>query len=412
MFRKWKYLYSSSLISLGLFIIVLYAYRLNFPTIPYFDEIHYTKFYHDLIHNQKYDFISTHPLLWGLLTWPFLTIFGEAPAVWRIISLLAGLLTILGVYFLTKRIFRDTLVALFAVFFFTFDCISFTQARIAMMNSLALLFMIFSLYVFLGYWLDKNDPKKSALLGTGICLGLAISTKLAAISMVLMVYFLFLQKLIKSKKNKRKLFFDGMVFLFIIPLIIYFAVYSWLLFLPGYSWQDIWYIHNFNLHFNLEVAAPHRYSSSWWGWPLLLRPIWFYFTNQKGMVNGIICIGNPAIFGMIPVIMAYLLWDWIDYKRLASIGLIFFGFLGSWLFYAPMSRLTYFHYFYFSMPFVAMGLAWVSAQLWQTGRLGKSLVSLYMILVLGMFIYWYPLLTGLSISQGYYQNHMWFPSWI
>ena len=411
---KKKHLKCLSYILLGLCVIVLYGYRLNFTSAPYFDELHYTHFFHGFIFQHIYQLITVHPLLWGLLTWPFIAMFGESMTVWRIVSLLAGLLSIIGVYVLAKRISQSTLVALFAVFFFTFDCISLTQARVAMMNSLCLLWMILSLYIFLKYWQAPKGCGNLTLFATGICLGLAASTKLTALSMVLMIHFLFIQKLIKNKENKFSVLFSGVVLLFILPIIIYFAVYSWMFSLPGCSWHVIWGIQQFNFNYNLKIAGtqPHPYTSSWWGWPLILRPIWFYFAHQKGTVNGILCIGNPAVFWMIPVMTAYLFWYWVRHGCLAAVGLILFGFLSQWTIYALCPRTTFFHYFYLSMPFVAMGLAWICAQLWQKGTMGKTLVSLYMILVLGMFIYWYPLLTGLTISDEYYRNHIWFSSWI
>jgi len=185
--------------------------------------------------------------------------------------------------------------------------------------------------------------------------------------------------------------------------------------LPGCTWHHIWFIQQFNFNYNLKVAASlaHPYSSFWWEWPLLLRPMWFYFAHQNGTVNGIFCIGNPIIFWMVPLMTIYLAWYWACQGRLASIGIILLGFLSQWLFYAPSLRLAFFYYFYSSLPFVALGLAWICAQMWQSGnKTGKLLVTLYMIAVLGMFIYWYPLLTGFSISEAYYRNHIWFSSWI
>jgi len=280
---------------------------------------------------------------------------------------------------------------------------------------LCLLFMLLSLYIFLKYWMGPKEPSMPILMGTGIFLGLALATKWAAISMFFMIDCLYIQKAIKSKKNYHpmKSLFYGFTFLIILPVLIYFTVYSWMFTLQGCTWHDIWYIQRFNLFYNLKVAAtqPHPYVSFWWQWPLLLRPIWFYFAHQKGMVNGLICIGNPAIFWMIPVMISCLVLDSIR-QRSVSLWVVIFGFLCQWLFYAHAPRTTFFHYFYYSMPFVAMGLAWLSAQLWQLRKTGRWVVSLYMILVFGMFVYWYPLLTGLTISESYYQTHIWLRSWI
>lgn len=400
-------------ILLALCVVVLYGYRLNFPPEPYYDEVHYVRFLKKLIHEHTYDYASSHPPLWHLLTWGCMVLFGEHPVVWRLVSLLAGLLLLLWVYFLAQRISRDSLTALFTVFFLAFDCISLTQARIGMFNSLALLFAIIALWAFLHFLPERPGPRKKVLLSTGIFLGLGLATKLTSLSTLGIIYFLLILKAMKSRGQRKPLFFESIFFLGILPVVIYFAAHAFIPFLPGYSWKDIWKIQVFNFRYHLVEAATqtHLYASQWWGWPLLLRPIWYYFTNQEGVVKGIISIGNPAIFWMIPVMAVYLLWDFLRHKSQAS-GLILLGFFGQWLFYACGLRLKFFHYIYFAMPFVAIGLAWICRKLWGKGRCGKILVCLYLVLVLGMFLYWYPLLTGLPIPVKYFQQHMWFRSWI
>jgi hypothetical protein len=54
---------------------------------------------------------------------------------------------------------------------------------------------------------------------------------------------------------------------------------------------------------NYEAAvadATHPYSSKWWTWPLLLRPVWYYWKDPgpiTGTVVGIWGSGNPACGG-------------------------------------------------------------------------------------------------------------------
>lgn len=401
------------IILLAAAVCVIYSWRLNFPTEPYFDEVHDIKFLKILIHEHKIDHVSPHPPLWSLLTWPCVALFGEYPAVWRMVSLLAGLLLIPCVYIVGKKITRNATIGLLAAFFFAFDCVSLTQARIAMFNSLALLFAILSLWAFLNYGLDRLWPRRKALMWAGIFLGLALSSKLSSFSIIPVIAFLLIHKAIKSPEERKALFFESILFLGIVPVAIYFAAHAFIPFLPGYSWSSIWEIQKFNFqyHFVQAKTQTHQYSSQWWGWPLMLRPTWYYFTSNSGVVNGIIAVGNPAIFWMIPAMAVYLFWGLVRHKNKVS-GLIVFGYLSQWLFYASIARLKFFHYIYIAMPFVAIGLGLICAQLWAKGKVGKFLVCAYLALVLGMFIYWYPLLTGLPISDKYYQHHMWFRSWI
>ena len=148
----------------------------------------------------------------------------------------------------------------------------------------------------------------------------------------------------------------------------------------------------------------------------MLRPIWFYFDAQRfgkpeAVIKGILCIGNPAIFWMIPVAIGYLIWDFCKRRAWAS-GLVLLGFFTQWLPYAFFGRLKFFHYFYTAMPFVAMALALLLSRLWAWGKPGRVIVVLYLILVAGMFVYWYPLLTALPVSGKFFQHHMWFKKWI
>jgi dolichyl-phosphate-mannose--protein O-mannosyl transferase len=394
-------------------ICVIYSYRLNFPPEPYYDEVHYVRFLKKLIHEHTYDYVSPHPPLWHLMTLAAIGILGEQPVAWRIVSLLSGLLLIPFLYLLTKKITHDTPTAICAAMLFALDCISFTQARIGMFNSLSLLWMMLALWAFLHLQPERPWPRRRVLLSTGFFLGLGVATKLATLGMAMIIYFLAIFEAIKRRGERKELILESILFLVILPLIIYFCAHAFIPFLPGYSWKSIWEIQKFNFHYHLVEAATqtHQYASQWWGWPLLLRPVWYYYAPEASVVRGIVCIGNPAIFWVIPSMVAYLFWDLLRRKS-KTVALILLGFLGQWLFYAIGARLKFFHYFYFAMPFVAMGLAWICRQLWKQGRVARILVCAYLVLVLGMFIYWYPLLAGIPIPEKYFQHHMWFRSWI
>jgi dolichyl-phosphate-mannose--protein O-mannosyl transferase len=410
--QRLRFIYIGVMLA-ALCVAAIYSWRLNFPPEPYYDEEHYVQFLTRLIHGHTYTYVSPHPLLWHLLTCGCMVCFGELPSVWRSVSLLAGLMLILWVYLLAEQISRDPPTAFFAAFIFSFDCISLTQARIGMLNSLALLFMIMSLWAFLRYWLTQQWPRKAALCSSGIFLGLALSTRLTSLSMLPMIGFLVMLRWIKHPPERKALFWEGIFFLVFLPALIYFATYAFIPFLPGQTWRDVWKIQEFNFHYHFRVAntQAHPYASQWWGWPLLLRPIWYYFTGQKGIVNGIICIGNPLVFWAIPIMFLYHAWNLARHKVRAS-GLILWGFCLQWLLYAFISRVKFFHYFYFAMPFVAIGLALMYKRIWDQGRAGQIAVCICLALILGMFLYWYPLLTGLPISEKYFQHHMWFRPWI
>ena len=219
--------------------------------------------------------------------------------------------------------------------------------------------------------------------------------------------------LVRSPQERKGLLSLIIIWFGLVPIAIFFASHLFIPFMGRHHWSDIWTIQltQINYHLNVAPYQKHGYSSLWWGWPLILRPIWYYFQSLNGEVRGILCIGNPLIFWSIPLVMGYMIWDVIRNRALAS-GLILWGFLCQWLFFAGVKRIKFFHYFDSAMPYVVLALAVIAIKLWRTGVWGRAAVTAYIALVVGMFFYWYPLLTGFPISQAYFQQHMWFKSWI
>jgi dolichyl-phosphate-mannose--protein O-mannosyl transferase len=161
-------------------------------------------------------------------------------------------------------------------------------------------------------------------------------------------------------------------------------------------------------HWGLKEG--HSYGSDWWGWPVLQRPIWLFF-EKPGPVHGIFCVGNPALFWTLPVSFYYAGRRWIENgDRLVVLAVV--GFLSQWLPWMFIGRVKFFHYIYPAVPFGCLATALLLKALWARGLWGKAAASAYLALVAGMFAYWYPLLSGFPVSEAYYQNHLWFPSWI
>lgn len=399
-------------ILLGILLLFVYGYQLHHPPEPYYDEVHYVKFVRQLIYENYYNFYAnTHPPLWHLLVALCIEIFGDFSFPWRIVSLSAGLGVLYLVYSLTKKITASPQIAALATFFMAFDCLSLTQARIAM-NSLMLLFMLLSLSHFLDAFKKEKPFNSSSLRNAGIFFGLALSTKFISLKMLLFLIPLFILEL-KNRKNERSFILrDILLYFLVAPLAIFLCVYLFVPLLKDSTFTDIWKIFAFQTKYHLTTQQTHTYGSRWWSWPLMFRPIWFYYQKQpNATVSGILCIGNPAIFWLIPIIVGNLFWGFFRKKSTVS-GLILLGFLTQWLSHALVRRVQFFHHFYTAMPFVAMGLGLLIIRVWRMGKVGRGIVIAYLILVAAMFVYWYPLLAGLSIPHEYYKQHMWFRSWI
>ena len=65
---------------------------------------------------------------------------------------------------------------------------------------------------------------------------------------------------------------------------------------PLQAWLWVWDWH-VKAASKISAAIPHGWGSPWWSWPIMLRPIrYFYGVNGEGLLQVVIAIGNPLIW--------------------------------------------------------------------------------------------------------------------
>ncbi|MEI9849588.1 MAG: hypothetical protein WDN24_00610 [Sphingomonas sp.] len=59
-----------------------------------------------------------------------------------------------------------------------------------------------------------------------------------------------------------------------------------------------------------QVLRPHNYQSDWWSWPLMVRPIWYFYEWDAGAWRGVLLVGNPVVMwgGLIAVGACFAAW--------------------------------------------------------------------------------------------------------
>ncbi len=85
-------------------------------------------------------------------------------------------------------------------------------------------------------------------------------------------------------------------------------------------------------------------------------------------------------------------------------------FLFSWLPYMFISRATFIYHFYISMPLLCLAAAYLINMYWTT-RKGKAATLIFFAVVIGMFIAFYPVISGMPVSTSWIHALKWFPSW-
>jgi dolichyl-phosphate-mannose--protein O-mannosyl transferase len=205
----------------------------------------------------------------------------------------------------------------------------------------------------------------------------------------------------------------GIVYL--LAYIPYFALGHGFVDLVSMQWQMY--------HYHATLVATHPYSSQWWQWPLLDKPILYYahYTHTAAS-HGACCVStiralpNPIVwwFGLISV--PYV--GWLAYReRNKGYALLVVAYLFQWLPWIGSPRLSFEYHFYPNLAIIILANAIVLQRIWNYARGGGSVwpryaVVLYGAAVVASFVYFFPIVSGYPISWDAWQARMWNPHWI
>jgi dolichyl-phosphate-mannose-protein mannosyltransferase len=181
--------------------------------------------------------------------------------------------------------------------------------------------------------------------------------------------------------------------------------------------------------FMSTLSASHPYESQPWDWFVMSRPVAFYanqYTNAAGThlekpgivgpyMREVLALGNPAIWWVSIPAMAVCLVFWLT-RRDWRAGAALLGIAAGWLPWLPFPARTKF--FYYALEFepfliicivLCLGLILGPAAAQPRRRaIGAVVAGAYVIAVLVLFWYFYPILTGQAIPYSDWLSHMWY----
>jgi dolichyl-phosphate-mannose--protein O-mannosyl transferase len=192
--------------------------------------------------------------------------------------------------------------------------------------------------------------------------------------------------------------------------------------------------HREMVQFGVGLNSRHPYMSQPWDWFVITRPVAFYwnsYTDAAGLhvakagttgpwVQEVLAIGNPAIWWMSLPAMAFCLGWWLtrrDWRAGAALLCVAAGWV-SWL---PFVSRTKFYYYALAFePFLiicivlCLGLIMGAAGRPVSARrvLGTVVVGGYVLAVLLVFWWFYPILAGKVIPYSHWYSLMWYRGWI
>lgn len=383
----------------------------------YFDEVYYARTAYEYLHGLS-PYTSVHPPLGMLLIAIGIIIFGMNSFGWRLIPNLAGIALIGIMYLFAKRLFGSRRGAIIASILLMFDFMHFSLNRMASIDSTATLFIVLEYYFLYSYLIFKHKEQHNqsiiALFWCGIFFGLGMATKWDTIFTVPLIFGTILYTELWKKRifpiQLIKTITLAIILLIIIPLTIYLSSY-----IPGFiantnsnfsQYVLVFQETMFNYHMNIAKTITHTYSSNWWSWPLIVRPLsLFYWQDNQGLSSSVVLLGNPAIWWLGLVTISSTLLIAVKTKKLLPwyLCLMAFSLYLPWIF---VGRLSFIYYFYVVTPFWILTIAYILQQ-------SKPIIIYsYLVLVILLFIMFYPALSGIPVSRNYVVHYLqWFSSW-
>ncbi|OPG14230.1 phospholipid carrier-dependent glycosyltransferase [Microbispora sp. GKU 823] len=401
-------------------------------------------------------------------------IFGANPFGWRFTAALLGTLSILILARTARRMTRSTLLGCAAGVLLSLDALHFVLSRTALLD----IFLMF--WVLAGFaclvadrdwsrsrladWHEAGSPADGPRLGlrpwrlaAGLCLGLALATKwtggfyIAAFAIMTLLWDAGARRAVGTPRPygvvARRDLPLAAVWMAVVPVVTYVVSFTgWFVTDKGYgrNWDQAtsngpvyfvidslrsWFDYQeqvFGFHKGLE--ASHPYQSEPWQWPLLLRPVAFFYESPKncGAAScswAVLGTGTPVIWyaGLLALI-GMIAWyvatrDWRG-------GAVLLGYAAGWLpwfYFAIANNRTMF--MFYAMPMVPfMILALVLACGLIIGRedparpnrrvVGTAVVGAFVLLALVNFGWLYPVIAAESIPYDSWHARMLFNSWI
>ena len=195
----------------------------------------------------------------------------------------------------------------------------------------------------------------------------------------------------------------------------------------------------FNYHSGLE--ATHPYSSSWYEWPTMVRPIWYYSSYVTDAVKeGISAFGNPLVWWIGIPAFIYILYLLIrnnaflcsltGYTKTESstdtaitlsrreyhvAAFLVVGYLAQYLPWFFVTRITFIYHYFPSVPFVVLMIVYSLMQ-WKKHMSDRTFIivcCVYATVAFALFLLFYPVLSGQPVDVDFVIKYLrWRPTWV
>lgn len=430
------------------------------PNETVFDEVHFGKFISGYFTGEY--FFDIHPPLAKLLISGMGWLGGFQPGfsfgqigdkfpdgsyLWlRFLPTLAGALLPIIIYFLARRLKFSKLAAFSTGILVILDNALLTQSRFILLDSFLLLFGFSSL---LAYFKFAQEGKSRWLFTAGLLAVLAVLVKLTGIAFLGVIAVLEFWRLAKKIRFKSNDLIKPILAVLAVPAVVYaglFFVHLKLLSksgpgdafmspgfqktLAGNKFENdpsirplgmpakIIELNSQMYQANSNLTAGHPYSSKWYSWPVMARPIYFWLSDQQGGASEkIYLIGNPAIWWLSALAMFYLvvdlavrvvrrLWHQSEEHNFIEVFLVGF-FLVNLLPFVYVTRALFLYHYFPALIVAILTLVYLIDKIPKKKTVFTVLLSASIVL----FLFFAPINYGLKLSDRAFEKRVWFSSW-
>lgn len=444
------------------------------PRETVFDEVHFGKFISGYFTHEY--FFDIHPPLGKLMISGMGYITGFQPGfsfakigdkfpdnayLWlRLLPTIVGALLPVVIFFLILQLGLSRIAAFAGGMLIVLENALLVQSRFILLDSFLLLFGFLALLFYFKY---KNSYTRYLIL-SGAFAALAVSVKWTGITFLAIIIIMEIVRCRFRIRSYLKVRFIKIVLsLIVLPFVIYFSIFALHFALlnksgPGDAFMtprfrktlvgsadstntDIKPLNLFQKFNELDLqmyksnatlTATHPYSSKWYTWPFMIRPIYYWNgtndkvqeTSDKAMAR-IYFLGNPVIWWVSTAAILYLLINLLSQIfRPAILKFKLLDFASQ-----PINRIGWFlggAYILNLLPFVGIkramflyhymvGLVIAIISLVYLIDQTKNKKRIFIILLavsFAVFIFFAPLTYGLPLTEKAYNARVWLKSWL
>ncbi len=429
----------------------LHPTQSTFQNSMYFDEIYHGRTAYEFLHG-LYSYENTHPPLGKIFIALGITLFGMNPFGWRIIGTLFGIAMLPFLYLFGKRMTHNTPAAACACALFAFDFMHFVQTRIATIDVYITFFVIVMYYFMYCYcklsFYDTSLKRTLLPLGAcGIAMGLGLACKWTGVYAGIGLAVLFFATLLRRYKEylyakeqplgstggishaailqkfvpyTKKTIGFCIIFFVAIPALIYLLSYLPFVNASQSGLLDRMVQNQISmLDYHGNLNATHPFSSSWYEWPLMTRPVWYYSnivkeTAEIHIREGISSFGNPLVWWAgIPALLC-MLYLAIK-KKDGTARFLIVGYLAQYLPWFFVNRIAFIYHYFPSVAFVVYMIVYslIHFKKILSNRAFIICLVVYGASAFALFLLFYPVLSGQPVDSEFVEKYLrWFDGWV